>query len=295
MSEREQQYWALVCNPDYYRIYDAMKEVKFDNWQTNSYSPRAGDRALIWKAIGNRDRTSKRGFIAIAEIISDPAEMLDLHPEYQTFTSPEPPEPTRMVMIHYKGLLDKPLWLDDQRSDDETSLLRSLLLVQTNARGSCFPIQRAQWDKLMTIVHPRMDATPQERISPIDTQVRRAIELRAVQVSTEYYRASGWHVEDTSMQQSYDLRCTYPNKPELHVEVKGTTGTGEQVILTTNEVEHARRQHPNVALAIVSHIQVTIDEKRVPWASGGELRVLEPWTIDEGKLTVTQYTYDVPS
>jgi hypothetical protein len=54
-----------------------------------------------------------------------------------------------------------------------------------------------------------------------------------------YYEAEGWRVADVGAVESFDLRCERDGQ-EVHVEVKGTTGNGERIILTPNEVAHAR-------------------------------------------------------
>ena len=64
--------------------------------------------------------------------------------------------------------------------------------------------------------------------------------------ASEHYSDLGWSVGDVSLSESYDLRCTRQGE-ELHVEVKGTTSQGERVLLTRNEVAHAREWYPGVA------------------------------------------------
>jgi hypothetical protein len=63
------------------------------------------------------------------------------------------------------------------------------------------------------------------------------------------------------------------------VEVKGTTTAGESVLVTRNEVEHAKRMFPAIALAVVSGIVLRGDADGVPTAEGGILTVLEPWDV----------------
>jgi hypothetical protein len=65
--------------------------------------------------------------------------------------------------------------------------------------------------------------------------VRRAIELHAMQAAIEHYTGQGWSVEDVSTFNSYDLHCEQDDRV-LCVEVKGTTSTGERVLLTRDEV-----------------------------------------------------------
>ena len=128
----------------------------------------------------------------------------------------------------------------------------------------------------------------------VSQAVRKAVEIHAVNRATQYYVAQGWTVEDAGTIESYDLNCTRPSE-ELHVEVKGTSTTGESVILTPNEVTHARELYPAVELFIVSNIMVDDRNPDHPVASGGSARVLRNWQIREEHLTAIGYSYSVPS
>ena len=55
---------------------------------------------------------------------------------------------------------------------------------------------------------------------------RVAVELAAMKKAIAYYQNDGWHVDDMSSNNPYDLKCTKPNGVEIHVEVKGTTSDG---------------------------------------------------------------------
>jgi hypothetical protein len=118
---------------------------------------------------------------------------------------------------------------------------------------------------------------------------RRAVERRAVTVAVEHFENEGWSVRDVGNTESFDLVCE-KDGVELHVEVKGTTGAGERIILPRNEVLHARR-YPHVALAVVSEVRLV---KGVPpVAEAGALRVRAPWTIDDGDLEPLAFYYSV--
>ncbi len=105
--------------------------------------------------------------------------------------------------------------------------------------------------------------------------------------------AEGWSVHDVGLVESYDLDCAR-GQDSLHVEVKGTSGLGEAVSLTANEVEHAREAFPDVALAIVSGIRVEINEDAEPVASGGDLDLWHPWEVAAGILEATVFRYSPP-
>lgn len=128
------------------------------------------------------------------------------------------------------------------------------------------------------------------RITP---EARRAVEQHAMQKAETYYREQGWDV-DTSVAttECFDMRCIR-GTAELHVEVKGTTSLGEQIVLTRNEVAHAREQYPAIALAIVKNIEIEPGEPVT--VRGGDLVIIEPWRIDDGTLACLAFSYDVPA
>ena len=123
--------------------------------------------------------------------------------------------------------------------------------------------------------------------------VNRAVERRAVELATEYLVTDGWTVRDVGLVESYDLDCRRGGEA-LRVEVKGTSGVGDAVSLTLNEVEHAREEFPNVALAVVSSIRVEIDDNAEPVARDGVLELWYPWAIDAGVLEPTVFRYSPP-
>jgi hypothetical protein len=119
---------------------------------------------------------------------------------------------------------------------------------------------------------------------------RQAIEKRAVELATAALKADKWMVENVGLYRPYDLHCTRKGQ-EKRVEVKGTTGDGSAVLLTPGEVVHARA-NANVALMVVSGIVLTVQDDNAIVASGGNLRVVDPWAIDDdGDLAPTGYGY----
>src|SRR5262249_48269767 len=89
----------------------------------------------------------------------------------------------------------------------------------------------------------------------------------------------------------YDLHCTRADNT-LHVEVKGTTTTGEEILLTPNEVTFAEEHSSSMALFVVSGIQVSEGDN--PVASGGTAIEVRPWRIDSSRLTAICYSYVAP-
>ncbi|MCY1652878.1 DUF3578 domain-containing protein [Streptomyces sp. JH010] len=118
---------------------------------------------------------------------------------------------------------------------------------------------------------------------------RTAIEKRSVMLATEHFQAQGWTVKDVGANKSYDLHLTRGDE-KLHVEVKGTTSDGSQIILTRSEVEWQRKYAPDNALVIVHSIE--LDRTVTPvTATGGVLHCTTPWTIEDETLTVISYIH----
>lgn len=120
---------------------------------------------------------------------------------------------------------------------------------------------------------------------------RAAIDTHAMSVATEHLEAEGWEVEDRSINHPYDLFCARA-EDWLHVEVKGTTSDGASVLLTPNEVEFARQEHPRTALLIVHGVELRHDADGHLVVVGGSVKLIEPWAIDQaGNLKPTGYVY----
>jgi hypothetical protein len=80
----------------------------------------------------------------------------------------------------------------------------------------------------------------------------------------------------------------------LRVEVKGTTGGAASVLLTANEVQHAREFAEHVVLFVVSGIVLHREPGAAPRASGGIPHVFEPWNIDGCALRPVAYECVLP-
>ncbi|MFF4727604.1 protein NO VEIN domain-containing protein [Streptomyces mirabilis] len=118
---------------------------------------------------------------------------------------------------------------------------------------------------------------------------RSAIEKRSVLLATEHFEAQGWSVKDVGATKSYDLLLSRGDE-RLHVEVKGTTSEGTQVILTRAEVERQRDLAPHNALVVVHSIQLD-RTTQPPTASDGTLHCTSPWVIEDDSLTVISYIH----
>ena len=124
-----------------------------------------------------------------------------------------------------------------------------------------------------------------------DAAYHRAVELHAMDVATGHF--VGWEVEDTSAGNPYDLVVRRGGQRRF-VEVKGTAGTGEQIHLTEREVDHVRRHPGEVVLFVVHSIAVDREDPASPRASGGVVRIVDPFDLDAGQLRPTAHTWKLP-
>lgn len=127
------------------------------------------------------------------------------------------------------------------------------------------------------------------RLSPA---ARRAIENYAMDRARKHFEGQGWHVVDVHQNRPFDFLCSKGDQ-ELRVEVKGTTTAGAQVLLTRNEVDHAKVRFPQVCLFVVSEIELAEDDGNYS-VSAGNVRILMPWQVEDGRLQPLTYTYKLP-
>lgn len=121
--------------------------------------------------------------------------------------------------------------------------------------------------------------------------LRRVIEDHAMGLAVAHY-SKDWAVTDVHANHSYDLECQRGDEV-LHVEVKGTTSSGEAVIVTANEVDHARDHHPHTELFVVSQVVVQHATGPTPTAHGGVTRIYPAWGTLESQLRPIAFRYTV--
>jgi hypothetical protein len=113
------------------------------------------------------------------------------------------------------------------------------------------------------------------------SEKKKLIEDTAMDRAKSFFR-KGWKVKDVSKRRPYDLECSR-GREKLFVEVKGTTGRGEQVLLSRREVRFARKNAAKMALFVLHSIDL-----RKPKKSGTRLLRM-PWKIDLRKLEPSGY------
>jgi hypothetical protein len=120
-----------------------------------------------------------------------------------------------------------------------------------------------------------------------------AIERYAMQAAEKYLTELGYEVNNESKRNPYDLIAKH-GTTRLYVEVKGTTTSGEQIILTRNEVDHARDNPSEMVLFVLHSIIVSKGLDGELEATGGVATVIRPWRIDAGTLQPISFTYTLP-
>lgn len=122
-----------------------------------------------------------------------------------------------------------------------------------------------------------------------DSKIKIAREKYAVDIAIAHFENLGWSVDPSPQKNKpYDLLCKHAGSV-LNVEVKGTGGTGDKVIITRGEANHALRNPEKAVLFVVSDIEIHHGSDGNPTPSGGAWRKLDPWNLDETDLNPISY------
>ncbi len=123
-----------------------------------------------------------------------------------------------------------------QRYDRINKLLGSL---SAKLNIDLWTLDKLWWHVADVAAEAKMAAeTAEEMAQGIDSDlhIRKAVEDRAMQVAIEHYLGKDYKVDPTKHEsEPYDLECV-KEQITLHVEVKGTQGSGKTIILTRGEV-----------------------------------------------------------
>lgn len=124
-----------------------------------------------------------------------------------------------------------------------------------------------------------------------DQAKKDATEARAMEVAKEYYESKGYKVKDCSMQRGlgYDYLCS-KTKEVIEVEVKGTTGNLDKVIITRNELNNALNSMNRTDLFIVHSINFEITQEKVNGVNG-ITHVVKHWKPKKQDLEPLTFNY----
>lgn len=124
-----------------------------------------------------------------------------------------------------------------------------------------------------------------------NAKLRLAIETYAVEVAVDLYRGMG-ATDIKILGKPYDLRLVL-HGVERYVEVKGSRTRADSVLLTKNEVTHARAMTTTTDLVVVDEIVWEAVDDGYD-LSGGVVRRWEDWVpTDESLLSMT-YSHRLP-
>jgi hypothetical protein len=122
-----------------------------------------------------------------------------------------------------------------------------------------------------------------------DPILKKKIEMQAVSQAVAHYEAAGFSVEDVGVYRSYDLLAKRGDEVR-HVEVKGSQGYVQKVILTRNEVAHANDYGPTDLVVVGDipwerHLDGSID------TNDGTISVYPDWRPSPENLKPLSYEY----
>lgn len=135
---------------------------------------------------------------------------------------------------------------------------------------------------IATIVKPLRQRTRAQGFG-LTASERRAVELRAMHLATQFLQSEGFACDDKSAFEPFDILARRDGRA-LKIEVKGTTSElCDSILMTRNEVELHRQEKGATGLLIVSRIQLD-RSGATPSASGGVVEALMQWDIDQWML-----------
>ena len=126
----------------------------------------------------------------------------------------------------------------------------------------------------------------------LDARRQRAVELYAVDLALAWCDEQGWtgahHVGDDGL--PWDIEALDRLGRTRYVEVKGTSGPGQRLTVTRNEVEAAREHGDLQSLVHVRDIHVGL--YRNGWTcSQGELLAHDPWRPRDAELREETFSW----
>ncbi|MGW6173691.1 protein NO VEIN domain-containing protein [Arthrobacter sp. NPDC055138] len=119
--------------------------------------------------------------------------------------------------------------------------------------------------------------------------MKKAIEMQAVRQAIVHYEAAGYTVEDVGAYRSYDLEAVRGDEVR-HVEVKGSQGHVQKVILTRNEVTHAN-EFGRTDLVVVAEIEWERHKDGSIATDDGLMSVYPDWRPSLENLLPLSYEY----
>lgn len=121
----------------------------------------------------------------------------------------------------------------------------------------------------------------------VDAKLRKQIEDAAQDRLMQYFAELGWLVKDVRYTEPFDAVAT-KGEVSRYLEAKGTTGSGDTIIVTRNEIAHARRHPGECIMGVLTFIERDDNGDIDP--ESGEFWI-GPFDPDAGELSPIAYEF----
>ena len=147
-------------------------------------------------------------------------------------------------------------------------------------------------DEVVAIARP-LKAPRRRQGYGLSPDERKAVELQAMLIATQYLEKQGFSCKDTSATESFDILAKR-GEVSIKVEVKGTTSDlCDSVLMTKNEVELHQKEKGKTGLVIISKISLKRDKDGAE-ASGGDVEAMIGWDIDQWRTDPVAFQVSRP-
>lgn len=155
------------------------------------------------------------------------------------------------------------------------------------------PALLATWGIGAANTVPKRQAATRGQGWQASIEANRAIERHSMQSARDWLAAAGYrHIDDVSTRKSWDYEARRTAAATVrHVEVKGTTATGLECLVTRNEVNAASATPGATILLVVNDIQLQREVDGTIEASGGTMHVFDPWIPSKSELRPEVYRW----
>lgn len=178
---------------------------------------------------------------------------------------------------------------EERRGHDTEGLMRRIYVFKLRPVGAVIPSSDVKLaEEELRAVIAGQHTTKGQRYRH-NAEERLALERYGMAHATAFYEAQGWCVEEAPAHEPFDLSCTKDGS-ERHVKVKAVINDGSSVLLTTEEVMHARA-YRHVDLYVVYAIKLSYAEDGQFALEGGVGRQISPWRPATSSLKPLGYEY----
>ncbi len=136
-------YWAFFANPAIYDIEAALAVLPEGTWTIKDSKILRGDRVILWRGL----KDGKRGIVGLAEVISDPQEMIEPPDGRPFYLGPVPQHAERRVWLRHYVPPEAPLWLEA----DASGVLAKLSVAKARG-GTIFHVTPEQWHQIVELL-----------------------------------------------------------------------------------------------------------------------------------------------